>query len=128
MLYQNTYCNVTDENVRRYKREGYTRIKHLDKGDEFLVACILLGREVCYKANKDYNYLKRIIKLMNIDLRSLISYFSILEAIGLLKTYYNKNQDSYVFALVAPEKAHLFFQNPLLVTKLLDCLKIHPLL
>ncbi len=74
------------------------------------------------KANKNSNYLKRIIKLMNIDLRSLISYFSILEAIGLLKTYYNEDKDSYVFALVAPEKAHHFFQNPLLVTRLLDCL------
>lgn len=72
---------------------------------------------------KEQSYIKRIIKLMNVDLQSLTNFFNILEAIGLIKTFYNSKENKYVFALYGPEKASGFFDNPLLVNKLNESLK-----
>lgn len=72
---------------------------------------------------KEPSHIKRIIKLMNVDLNSLVNYFNLLEAMGLIKTYYNNKENKYVFALYAPEKTSKFFDNPLLVNKLYEGLK-----
>ena len=57
---ENTYCKNTEDNLRRYKSTGWTHIDKLDEGEDFIVARMCLGREVCYRVNKDSNILNHI--------------------------------------------------------------------
>lgn len=50
---ENTYCKNTEDNLKRYNATGWTYIDKLDKGEDFIVARMVLGREVCYGVSKD---------------------------------------------------------------------------
>lgn len=50
---ENTYCKNTEDNLRRYKSTGWTHIDKLDEGEDFIVARMCLGREVCHTVSKD---------------------------------------------------------------------------
>ncbi len=57
---ENTYCKNTEYNLRRYNTTGWTHIDKLDDGEDFIVARMSIGREVCYKVGKDSNLLNHL--------------------------------------------------------------------
>ncbi|MDH6603373.1 replication initiation and membrane attachment protein [Bacilli bacterium PM5-9] len=69
-------------------------------------------------------YIKRLIKIMNIDLQSLVHCFNVLESLGLVQTLYRKNKESdfYHIKIFSPEQPSTFFQNPLLTSNLKNAL------
>ena len=66
------------------------------------------------------SYIKRLSKIMMMDLQRIKESFRCLEAIGLIKTYHKKedNIDYYIFGIKSPEVPNSFFKNPLLVSNL----------
>lgn len=85
----------------------------------------LWSEEHLNQARPQANRLLRICKLMRLPINKLVHQFDLLEAIGLIKVYYQKNNDfdAYHFKIYSPPKADDFFKNPLLVSMLLDVLE-----
>ncbi|MGL4382908.1 MAG: hypothetical protein ACRCTA_04240, partial [Bacilli bacterium] len=68
----------------------------------------------------DESRFNRLLKLMMIDLSSLIDCFNTLEAIGLIDTYTKESVDynSYLIKLYSPKSPDYYFNSPLLVNLL----------
>lgn len=65
--FENTYCNATEENIERYNKNGFTYVEKLNNGNDYLIAYIVLGREVCYKVDKDFEPLSKFKLLEDVE-------------------------------------------------------------
>lgn len=70
------------------------------------------------------NRLKRLMSIMMIDSKTLVCSLNLLEAIGLIKTYYKKDSDysSFHYLVYSPKTPDMFFKNPLLIKMLTNTL------
>lgn len=76
---ENTYCKYTIGNLKRYENAGWTYIKKLNDGNDFIVARRNLGREICHLVNKDSNLLKHLKLLENTNLETCYDIIGIKE-------------------------------------------------
>lgn len=72
-----------------------------------------------FEINKEYAYKNLLDLLAGFSLASLNQAFDKLEALGLVKTYYNK-KSGYLYELYAPLAKDLFFKNELLTACLMS--------
>lgn len=65
------------------------------------------------------SFFKRLINIMNIDLKTLVACFDLLEGIGLIKTFYYQSEfEHFHFKLYKPLTPKNFYNNHLLANKL----------
>ncbi len=66
---ENTYCENTRGNLKRYEATGWKYVEQLNEGDDFIIARRNLGKEICYIVSKDSGLLNhfRLIENANPD-------------------------------------------------------------
>ncbi|MDR1782142.1 MAG: hypothetical protein LBR40_03990 [Bacilli bacterium] len=117
------YLIVSKTQLNSFERKVITNLYQPIMGYPALSLYLTLASEVDYFNNvSSKSYISRLVNIMNIDLKLLSSSLTILEALALVNTYYNENEDTYLFNLNSPLSPDKFFHNPLLNNKLLNAL------